>query len=79
MKTRLLIIASALLLAGIMFFTIGIHVFSEIQATEERLLSSSEAGRSTPIVSYDGVWKYFGTGAIFFALCGFLLVWRKRK
>lgn len=78
-KTRLLIIASTLLLAGIIVFTIGIHMFLETQATEERLLSSNEAGRSTPTISYDGMWGYFGTGAVFFVLCGFLLVWRNRK
>lgn len=79
MKTRLLILTSALLLAGVVIFIIGINTFFEIHATEERLASVNKAGSSAPTISYDSVWKYFETSGIFFGICGFLLIWRKRK
>ena len=79
MKTKLLIIGIVSSFIGIVIFLIGVNVFFDIQATEERLASEIKSGSSIPIVNYDNAWVYFETSVVFFAVAGFLLVWRKRK
>ena len=79
MKTRLLIIGIVLSFIGIVIFLIGVNAFFHLQATEERLASEIKAGSSIPIVNYDDALVYFEISVIFFAVAGFLLVWRKRK
>ena len=79
MKTRFFVSGITLSLVGLVVFLMGVVSFLEIQATEERLESMIKAGSSTPLVTYDQAWMYFGTSAIFFGIGGFFLIWRKRK
>ena len=80
MKFRLLIIiALVVVLVGIAILAIGMSIYFEIHETEQRLLDIAKAGSSVPTISYENLWIYFATSAMFLAMSGVLFVWRKRK
>lgn len=81
MKTGFLIII-IFFVSAIIFWILGAYAVSEVQHNIWKFHNApttvpGSSGGGYP--SYDGVWIYFETGSIFFAVGILITIWKKRK